>query len=58
MKRRIVWLIRLILGACVAGMAIAVVFYMLTMIQDAIANGRSMQMVFEVDLNGVVESRL
>jgi len=46
MNRRIAWLIGLALGACVAGMALALVLYMMTMIKDAIASGRSMQMLF------------
>jgi len=46
MNRRIAWLISLIPGACMAGMALAVVLYMVTMIQDALASGRSMQMPF------------
>jgi len=47
MKRRIARSISLILGAWMAGMALAVVLFMMVKIQDAIAGGRSMQMVFE-----------
>jgi len=52
MKRRIaqliVQLISLILGACVAGMAVAVVLFMIKKVQDAMTGGHSMQMVFEI----------
>ena len=52
MKRRIAQLIvqltSLIFGACMAGMAVAVVLFMIKKVQDAMTGGHSMQMVFEI----------
>jgi len=52
MKRRIAQLItQLILpipGACMAGMTLAVVLFMIKKVQDAMAGGHSMEMVFEI----------